>query len=121
MTVGEDAVETRQTSRGIPAGSGIDMENFTFPETLPPFRVGATLVSPRGEAWVKRITPVGQPSRYEVFDKNGSRLGFVELPPGSKILDFGSKPDSENMVYLARTDDLGLVWLGRYRVIREGV
>lgn len=120
VTAGENGVESRQTSRGIPRGSGVDLGDFFWPETLPLFRGGGTWVSPMGEAWVQRIMPAAHPSRYEVFDGNGLRLGFVELDPGSKLVGFGSRSGGENTVYLARTDEVGLVWLSRYRVEREG-
>jgi hypothetical protein len=62
--------------------------------------------------------PQASPPRYEVFDRAGTRLGFVELPAGGKIIGFGMHPETEGLVYLARVDDVGLIWLERYRLLR---
>jgi len=61
--------------------------------------------------------PSGRAPRYEVFDDAGLRLGFVELPPGGRVVGFGTHPETEGMVYLARVDEVGLIWLERYRLL----
>ncbi len=60
------------------------------------------------------MMPAGGPGRIEVFDERAIRVGFIELPPQSKVIGFaaGGEPGSE--VYLARTDDVGLIWLERF-------
>ena len=45
-------------------------------------------------------------------------MGFVELPFQAKVIGFTAGDDAESMIYVARTDDVGLVWLERYRVLR---
>jgi hypothetical protein len=97
----------------MPPGDGME-----WPETLPVFRVGGTLVSPRGEAWVERFMPAGTPGRVDVFDDSGIRLGYFELPPQAKIVGFAAGDDAGSEMYVARTDEVGLVWLERYRVVR---
>jgi hypothetical protein len=118
VVVGEAGEESRQMGRGFPPGGGPGMDDFEWPEVLPVFRPNGTWVSPRGEAWVQRIMPGGRAPRYEVFDADGIRLGFVEVPAGGKVVGFGTHPDTEGMVYVARVDEVGLVWLERYRLLR---
>lgn len=118
IMVGDGGEQSRQMGRGFPPGGGPGMDEFEWPETLPVFRPYGTWVSPRGEAWVQRIMPSGLAPRYEVFDSTGLRLGFVELPAGGKVVGFGIRPGTEGMVYLARVDEVGLVWLERHRLLR---
>ncbi len=44
------------------------------------------------------------------------------LPPSgihrSKVIGFASRGEPGSGVYLTRTDDIGLIWLERYRVSR---
>jgi hypothetical protein len=118
VRVSDDGSEDLQMSRGLPASFFEDRGRFEWPETLPIFRVGKTIVSPAGEAWVHRMMPAGAEERVEVFDDRGSRLGFAALPPRSQIISFGSGAGANEIAYVARTDDMGLVWLERYRITR---
>ena len=115
---GEGGVQSMQTSRGLPPGTTREVDDFEWPEMMPVFRGGRTLVSPRGEAWVERYMPAGGPGRVEVFDERAIRVGFIELPPQSKVIGFSAGGELGSKVYLARTDDVGLIWLERYRVVR---
>lgn len=117
VVVNDGGEQSRQMGRGMPPGGGPGTGDFDWPETLPPFRPGGALVSPRGEAWVQRIMPRDMAPRYEVFDGTGTRLGFVELPAGARIIGFGTLPETEGMVYLTRADEFGLIWLERYRLL----
>ncbi|MFC1791290.1 hypothetical protein ACFL0I_02340 [Gemmatimonadota bacterium] len=119
-TSSSGGTQNMSMSRGIPAGSGgPGIDDFAWPETLPPFRQLGTLVSPRGEAWVGRMRPVDLPLRMMVFDEEGIRRGYVELPPASRLIGFGEGAGGEELAYLVRTDELGLKWLGRYRILRR--
>jgi len=118
VVVSDGGERSFQMGRGLPPGGGPGTDDFEWPESLPLFRPNGTLVSPQGEAWVQRIMPQGMAPRYELFDRDGTRLGFVELPPGAKAIGFGSIPATEGMVYLARVDAVGLTWLERYRLLR---
>jgi hypothetical protein len=118
VAVGEGGVQSRQMARGLPPGVRPGIDDFEWPAVLPLFRPNGTLVSPRGEVWVQRIMPRSRAPRYEVFDGAGLRLGFVELPPGGKVIGFGTHPETEGLVYLVRADEVGLIWLERYRVLR---
>ncbi|NIN49002.1 MAG: hypothetical protein GTN62_02670 [Gemmatimonadales bacterium] len=116
--VGEGGTESLQMSRGLQPGTAPGIDDLAFPETLPIFRVGGTLISPRGEVWVERLMPAGGPARVEIFDERGIRLGFIELPARSKVIAFGEGAEAGSIAYLARTDDVGLIWLERYRIRR---
>jgi hypothetical protein len=107
-------------SRGVPSNSGLrlTMDSYHWPESLPPFLAGGTLVSPQGEAWVQRMMPVAGPSRAEVFDESGIRRGFVDLSPGSRLIGFGTGTEGGEVAYLTRTDSVGLKWLERHRIVR---
>jgi len=115
--VGEGGIQSQQTSRGLPPGTTQEVDDFEWPEMLPVFWQGRTLVSPWGEAWVQRHMPAGGPGRIEVFDKQGIRLGYVELSPGSKVLGFGAGADAESIAYVAREDNMGLIWLERRLIV----
>lgn len=110
-----------QVRRGGPPGGagGPSVEDFEWARTLPPFRPGGSLVSPEGELWLERMLPAPRPPRMDVFDGSGRRVGYVELPPRSRLIGFGATAAGARAAYLVRTDEVGLKWLGRYRVVRE--
>ncbi len=114
-------VSSMQIRRGGPPGGaeGPRAEDFEWAETLPPFRAEGSFVSPEGEAWVERMLPASEPARMDVFDGSGLRVGYVELPPRSRLIGFGTTAAGERAAYLVRTDEVGLKWLGRFRVARE--
>jgi hypothetical protein len=119
VVVGDGGEQSRQMTRGLPPGGGPGIDDFQWPEILPPFRPNGTLVSPRSEVWVERIMPRDHAPRYEVFDSTGARLGFVALPTGARVVGFGSHPETRGLVYLARVDEVGFIWLERYRLLRS--
>ena len=116
--VGEGGAQSSQMARGVPAGFFGGTDEFEWPETMPAFRLKGTLVSPQGEAWVERMMPAGEAGRVEIFDERGIRLGFVELPLRARVVGFTGGNDAGSMAYVARTDDVGLIWLERYRIVR---
>jgi len=95
------------------------LDGVEWPETLPISRAEGVRVSSEGEVWVERMMPVGDPARVDVFDRDGIRTGYIELPPRSKVVGFSDGAE-DSIVYLARTDDVGLIWLERYRIRRAG-
>ena len=84
-------------------------------------RVLASLLEPRDEWAVGRDGAVAvvraNGYRVDVFDGEGIRLGYVEVPLGCRLLGFGAGTDREKTAYLVRTDEVGLKWLERYRVV----
>jgi hypothetical protein len=107
----------RSTIRGLPKDRRRTVNDYAWPDKLPVFR-GGTVISPRGNAWVKRMMPAGELGRYEVFDESGTRVGFIELPAGSTVIGFGSAAGVNGTAYVTRFDDVGWVWLERYRILR---
>ncbi len=107
----------KETIRGFPKEKRHTVDDYAWPDRLPVFRMG-TVISPRGNAWVKRLMPAGELGRFEVFDGRGIHVGFVDLPAGSTIIGFGSGAGVDGTAYVTRFDDVGWVWLERYRIVR---
>lgn len=82
---------------------------YEWPETLPAFRPGRSMVAPDGRLWVERYSAVGSPVVYDVFDQAGVRTARYRLPAGQRIIGM-----TERAVYAVRTDELGLNWLEVY-------
>lgn len=118
ILVGPEGTQSRTTRRGIPQSSFPGLDEFDWPEMLPIFRAGGTLVSPLGEAWVERMMPSDRAPRVDVFDGDGIRSGYIELPPGARVIGFSRGSGGQEQAYLARTDEMGLVWLERYDIHR---
>ena len=117
-TVDDDGVQSMQMGRGMTPGTMPGVDGFAWPEILPVFMGEGTHVSPQGEAWVQRMMPAGGPGRIEVFDEQAIRVGFIELPPRSRVIGFGGVAEAARTAYVTRTDDVGLIWLERHRIVR---
>lgn len=83
--------------------------DYEWPETLPAFRSGRSIVGPDGRLWVERYSAVGSPVIYDVFDGAGVRRARYQLPAGQRIIGL-----TERAIYAVRTDELGLNWLEIY-------
>lgn len=81
-----------------------------FPEEKPPFVEQSAMTTPDGQLWVRRSAPVGTPATYDVFDVTGKHVRQVVLPKSASVVGFGN-----GTVYVARTDEDDLVYLGRHR------
>jgi hypothetical protein len=53
----------------------------------------------------------------DVFGPDGVRKGSVVTPRGAELIGFGQGPSGEGVAYFVRTDEFGLQWLERYRVM----
>lgn len=53
------------------------------------------------------------------FDEAGVLMGSIPPPTGRQLLGFGRGPTGSEVAYLARTDEFDLMWLERYRVVRD--
>ena len=85
-------------------------DHDAFAETLPPFAPRAPRLAPEGVLWVERAQHAGQPARFDLFDRNGQRIGRAVLPPGRRLLGLG-----RGTLYLIATDDTGVERIERYR------
>ena len=116
---GEGGMSMAMRRGGTPRFAGADdMPEQEWAEVFPPFREGASAVSPAGELWVERWGHTTDPRLFDVFDGQGVRIATVELPAGSRIIGFGDAGGARDVVYVTRMDEVGLWWLERYRIDR---
>ena len=88
-----------------------DADEMEWPEVKPAFTGSAAMVTPEGEAWVRRTVPAGERRpHYDIFDAQGKLVAKAVLPAHTRLVAFG-----KGVLYLVRTDEDGLEWLGRYR------
>ena len=82
------------------------------PTTFPAF---SGLATDRAEnLWVREFAKPGDDQRlWSVFDRDGTWLGTVELPPGAGLLDIGRQH-----VRVRWTDDLDIEYLRMYELIK---
>jgi hypothetical protein len=94
-----------------PAPPTPDADEMEWPAVKPAFTGEAAMVTPEGEAWVRRTVPAGERRpHYDVFDAQGRLVAKAVLPAHTRLVAFG-----KGTAYLVRTDEDGLEWLGRYR------
>jgi hypothetical protein len=110
VSVENGSVSTR-LGRGMSMGGGgpREIDQYTWPESMPPFRAGRVPVDPQGRAWVARATEAGEPATYDLFDRAAQRVHSVHLAPGARVVGFGSAH-----VYVVTFDDFDLAYLQRY-------
>ena len=119
IVAGRSGGEVRMgMSRGL-SNEGPGVDDFEWAENLPPFRPDRTRISLAGEVWVERWLPPDSASRMDIFDEAGMLMGSIPLPPGRQLLGFGRGPTGSEVAYLAKTDEFDLMWLERYRVVRD--
>lgn len=90
-----------------------EIDQYTWPERLPPIYGGRVPVDASGRAWVRRHVKAGDPSTYDVFDRSGARVGTVTLEAGRRVVGFGG-----DAVYVVRYDEFDLSYLERYPMPR---
>ena len=94
--------------------SDFDPGDLDWPDFKPPFPANAVSTDPYGRIWVQRHVPAGQQALYDLFDRNGRRIGQIELPEDRRLAGFG-----QNSIFLVRTDDFD--WLEEYESPTLGV
>lgn len=95
--------------RGGGGDSPREIDRYSWPERTPPFYGGRIPVDGAGRAWVRRHVAAGGPSTYDLFDREGARVGSVTLDPGRRVVGFGARS-----VYAVAFDELDLNYLERY-------
>jgi hypothetical protein len=90
----------------------------TFPDIKPPFlNQQYVRAGPGGEIWLRPVLPPGSSDTasvvYDVIDRAGNRIRRVVHSDRLRLLGFGTR-----MMYFARTDTLGFVFLEGYEPIR---
>ena len=97
IEAGGDGRRSMSLARGGGGGGdGPDVNEFEWPEVMPPMTNGRINVDPVGRAWVARNRAAGEAPRYDVFGTDGNRIATVELAEGRRILGFG-----EDAIYVA--------------------
>jgi len=101
------------TTRFGRGGGGRDgeenLDQYAWPESKPPFYGTRIIIDPQNRAWVRRHVVAGDPTTYDVFDRQGERVATYELPFRSRVVSFGPSG-----VYVASFDDFDLNYLHRY-------
>ena len=99
-----------QASRGGDS-DGDDLDQYQWPDRKPPFYQGRIPVDAQGRAWVRRHVGAGDQPLYDVFGRDGSRVGQVQLGAGRRVVAFGA-----SSAYVVQTDEFGLQTLERYEL-----
>jgi hypothetical protein len=97
----------------------INLADYEWAERYPPFRPDRARVSPTGELWVERWFHPDETPLMDVFGEDGVKIGSVELPPGRELTGWGKTAEGEPAAYMVRTDEFDLMYLERYRVVRQ--
>jgi hypothetical protein len=105
-----DGRRSMQLLRGS-SGPRPDVDSYEWPDRMPAFRAGRTIVAPDGRLWVERYVSADAQPVVDVFDARGYKQEEITLPRGRRVVAFG-----DNHVYLVRKDELDLQWLERYRM-----
>ena len=110
MSVMVDNVEKRMSfSRGAPGGGPREIDQYDWPETKPPFYSGRLDVDGEGRVWVRRHVEAGAVATYDLFDRQGDRVGTVNFPNNRRVIGFG-----DFTVYVVAYDEFDLNYLERY-------
>jgi hypothetical protein len=90
--------------------SGIPVAEMPWPDELPAFLPGALVVTPEGEAWVRRSMAAGAASAvYDVVGRAGTPVAALTMARRVRIAMVTAR-----WVYAVRTDEDDLQYLERY-------
>jgi hypothetical protein len=98
-------------SFGRGGGGGREIDQYEWPKRKPPFYSGRLVIDPEHRAWVRRHVDAGDPSTYDVFDDEGTRVMTVTLGAGKRVIGFGARS-----VYVVSYDQFDLNYLERYEL-----
>lgn len=102
----------QRTTFGRGRGRGNrSMNQYEWPDVLPPFIAGRARVAPDGMLWVERYVAAGEGTEFDLFDGQGRHVRSVAAPPGRRLVGFG-----RNAVYLVSSDEFDLEYLERYQL-----
>ena len=91
------------------SSNGRELDDYPWPDFLPPIWGGRILVDPTGRAWVRVHTEASAPPAYDLFGPSGEREARMRLLPGRRVVGF-----DDDKAYVVRMDDLGMQFLERY-------
>jgi len=86
-----------------------DPAEMAWPEVKPPFDASEVRFAPDGTLWVQRYVKHGDPTRVDVFDRDGRIVRQIAFPAGRRFVGFGA-----GVVYLVHKDADDLEWLEKY-------
>jgi hypothetical protein len=107
---GARSMQFRRGGGGRQQDRAAQMRELDWPETLPAVRNNGALVAPDGRLWVRRFAAAADPAAYDLFDREGRRVGSIALPAGRRVVGFQT-----DRVYAIYVDELGLNWLESYQ------
>ena len=96
-------------SRGGRRGGRREIDQYQWPETKPPFYSGRLDVDGEGRLWVRRHVEAGADATYDLFDRQGTRVGTITLANNKRVIGFGA-----GTVYVVAYDEVDLNYLERY-------
>jgi hypothetical protein len=113
-----DAYQERNSARRMVASGGVEIrrvqiEEETFPPTMPAFIASSVISDASGRIWIGRSHRwTDRTWAYDVYDSQGAHVGRATLPVHSRIVGFGA-----GVAYIARTDPTDdQVYLERHRL-----
>jgi hypothetical protein len=86
-----------------------ELDQYTWPDFLPPFYNGRIDVDHEDRAWVRRRAEGGADATYELFDRSGEYVTTYSLPNNRRLIGFGA-----SSVYVVAFDEFDLNYLERY-------
>lgn len=86
-----------------------NLDQYQWPEDMPPFYDDRIPVDPMGRAWVRRHVEAGEAPTYDLFGADATRVAQVTLMPGRRVVGFG-----DGAVYVVYADEFGLQYLERH-------
>ena len=107
VSVNNGAIQT-SFSRGA-GGGRREIDQYEWPDRKPPFYSGRLNIDGENRVWVQRHVDAGDPSTYDVFDRQGQRVTTITLERGKRVIGFG-----RTSVYVVAYDDFDLNYLERY-------
>jgi hypothetical protein len=105
----DNGVVQMSFGRGGSRSDREEIDQYTWPETGPPFFDDRIPVDPMGRAWVRRFVEAGEDTTYDVFDGAGERTATYTLEGDRRVVGFG-----DASVYVVSYDEFDLNYLERY-------
>jgi hypothetical protein len=96
-------------SRGGAGGGPREIDQYDWPDRKPPFYSGRLSIDGESRVWVRRHVDAGDPSTYDVFDRQGQHVATLTLEHGKRIVGFG-----DSSIYVVSYDQFDLNYLERY-------
>ena len=107
VDISDGAVQMNFSRGGM--GGPQEIDQYEWPDRKPPFYSGRLSIDGQSRVWVRRHVDAGDPSTYDVFDRQGQHVRTVSLEHGKRIVGFG-----EASIYVVSFDQFDLNYLERY-------